>query len=61
MRKNNVTVNVYEVVRRAVEEGATFGLRRAHKHTDEPSEDAVVEAVTAAVMVALDEVLRWED
>ena len=61
MAKNSVKVNVYAVVQRAVEEGAALGWRRAHKHTDEPTEDGAVEAIAAAVMAALGEVLTWED
>lgn len=52
---------VYPIVKRAVEEGALMGYRRAHKHTQTPSEEAVVEAVEAAIMLALSEVIDFGD
>jgi hypothetical protein len=48
----------YELVTRAVEEGVAYGIRRAYKHTNTPSmeaiEGAVVDAVTSALCDILD-------
>jgi len=44
------------ILRRAVEEGIAYGWRKAHKHTDKPSEDAIREAIEDAVMSEICEV-----
>ncbi len=66
MAKKKVTpaaklkIDVYQVISRAVEEGVGLGWRRAHKHTVRPTEESAIEAIVAAVMTSLDEVVRWE-
>jgi hypothetical protein len=42
----------------AVEEGVTYGLNRAYKHTDTPTRDQVVSAVTDQVLTSICE---WFD
>ena len=54
-----VKIKSYEVVHRAVEEGAARGWQRAHKHTETPSQEAVIESVVEAVMGDLCEVLDF--
>ena len=56
-----IRVNVYRVVSDAVEVGALRGVRRAFKHTERPSDEAIAEAVENAVMGALCEVLEFSD
>lgn len=51
-------VNVYEVMTRAVEEGIAYGWRRAHKHTDTPSEETIRDEIERGVMNALMEVFE---
>jgi predicted Zn-dependent protease with MMP-like domain len=46
------------ILRRAVEEGAAYGWRRAHKHTDAPGEDAIVDQIVQGV---LNEVCEYFD
>lgn len=58
-RRVRPVVDTYTIVHEAVERGATFGWRRAHKHTDAPDEDAAIEQIAHEVMLALDEVVRW--
>jgi hypothetical protein len=59
--KNVVKVNVYEVISRAVEEGARYGWHRAHKYAEgKPADEVAVEAISEAVMNALSEVLDFE-
>ena len=48
--------NTYVILERAVEEGALMGYRRAFKHNENPSEDAIVQAVVDAVMLSVSEV-----
>jgi len=50
----------YGVVVAAVESGAMLGWRRAHKHSDVPTDDFAAETVARSVMEALDEVVDWE-
>lgn len=35
------------------------GYRRAHKHVESPTEEAIAEAISREVTAALDEVLQW--
>lgn len=53
--------NWYAIISDCVERGAGFGVRRAYKHTDSPSEDAIVESVNNEVMNAISEVVDWDD
>ena len=58
-RKVALKFDAHEILSRAVEEGVRLGYRRAHKHTDEPSEETIVSHVELAVMESLSEVVRW--
>ena len=58
---SGLRINAYDVIMQAVEEGAFYGVRRAYKHTDTPSQDAIADAVRQAVVNALCEVLVFED
>lgn len=51
----------YELVARAVEAGAAYGVRRAHKHTDNPSRDTIQNEVVNAIMSELCDIIDWED
>lgn len=55
----NVQLNVYAIIERAVDEGVEQGVRRAFKHTETPDIFEVCQAVTAAVMGMLDEVIIY--
>jgi hypothetical protein len=48
----------YPVLQMAVEDGVLHGLNRAYKHTDTPTRDQVVNAVTEAV---LNSICEWFD
>ena len=48
--RGGMKVRAYDVLRRAVEEGAAYGWRRAHKHTDAPGEDAIVDQIVQGVL-----------
>lgn len=49
----------YDVLVRAVEEGAALGYRHAFKHTAAPSTEAVEEAIVLAVLNAVCEVFDF--
>lgn len=59
--QSTIRLDAYAVIERAVEEGVATGYRRAHKHSESPTEDWILETVGNAVMSALSEVIRWED
>lgn len=45
----------------AVEEGVAYGYQRAHKHTDQPSEEAVKQAIEEAVLNAIGNWFHMDD
>jgi len=51
--------NTYVIMERAVEEGARLGYRRAFKHTENPTEEAIVQTITDAVMLSVSEVFTF--
>lgn len=60
-KKPKLKMRTWDVVTRAVEEGVAYGYRRAHKHTDRPTEEHITQAIYDAVMSAISEVVNWED
>ncbi len=67
-RKPSVKFNAYTIISDAVAAGVRSGLYHAYKHSSvspgthgHPSEDRVCEVLEDAVMVALCEVLQFED
>jgi hypothetical protein len=52
-------IDPYQLVREAVEGAIRYGYHRAHKHTDNPSEEQVIEAIQISVMGALCDVLDF--
>ena len=57
----HVTVRLYPLIVRAVEEGCTRGLNRARKHHTNPDLEAVRDAIEDAVLVELCELLDFGD
>lgn len=53
-------VNAYGILSRAVEEGTRYGWSRAHKYTDNPSEDTILNAIQDMVMAAISDVFIFE-
>lgn len=45
--------NEYKIIRECVERGVSWGLIRAVKHTDTPSEEARKETIIDAVMIEI--------
>ncbi len=58
-KKTAVVVRLYPVIERAVHEGAAYGVMRAHKHTDHPGREVLVENVEREVMNSLSEILDY--
>lgn len=59
--KATITVDVYHVISRAVEEGVKYGWNRAHKHTENPKPEHIQTEIEKAVMNSLCEVIIWPD
>jgi len=59
--ENIIRVNTYEVIAQAVENGISYGYKRAFKHTEKPDEDSIKEAIYQAVMNDLSEILIFPD
>lgn len=57
----DLKVDVYKIIDRCVDEGVEAGWRRAHKHTDNPSEATVKEEISRAIMLQMDEVFLWPE
>jgi hypothetical protein len=53
--------NTYVILERAVQEGALMGYRRAFKYVQDPSEEAIVEAIVDGVMLTVSEVFVFDD
>lgn len=43
----------YRILELAVEDGAKHGWQRAHKHIDNPTEQAIIEAIQASVLSSI--------
>ncbi len=59
--QNALRVDVYAVLRRAVEDGVARGWRYAHKHTDTPQPEAVQEQIINAIMGEVCDVFKFDD
>ena len=56
-----VRLNTYKIVSDAIENGIKYGYRRAHKHTENPSEDTIIEQIHLAVMNDLCDIINFDD
>ena len=61
LRLKPLAIRVYPLLARAIEEGCTIGLRRAHKHDASPSSDAVRDAIEDAVLSEVCELFDFGD
>ena len=50
-----------KVLEIAVEQGVSYGYRRAHKHIENPTEGAIIDSVVEQVMNSLDDWFDFED
>lgn len=53
-------LKTYSIIEEAVEKGISYGLMRAHKHTDNPSEEILMQEIERAVMYKLSEVINFD-
>lgn len=52
------TFAIFEI---AIEEGIEYGWRRAHKHTDSPSEDTIKEEISNAIFSELHKYFSFDE
>lgn len=58
--KNEIRLKSYAIISDAVTRAVSYGYRRAHKHTDTPGEEGIVQAIDDAVMNELSEIIDFE-
>jgi hypothetical protein len=51
----------HPLLEKTIEEGVIYGYRRAHKHTDEPTESEICTAISDAVMLQISEAFDFID
>lgn len=56
-----IRVKTYGIMADCVEVGVRAGWRRAHKHTDAPSEETICDAIEQAVMFEIGERFSFDD
>lgn len=61
LQAQHVTVRLYPLIVRAVEEGCTRGLNRARKHHSDPDYEVVRDAIEEAVLTELCELFDFGD
>lgn len=54
-------IRKYRVFQDCLESGVQAGYTRAHKHTDTPSEQVIVDSIVLAVKENIDEYFIFED
>jgi len=52
-------VKTYTVIEEAIEQGIRYGYKRAYKHTDNPTEEYIVQEILLATMSCLDEIVEF--
>ena len=53
-------VNMRLLLERCIEDGVARGYRRAHKHTDEPTEAHILSQIHDAIWLEIDEYFDFE-
>jgi len=54
-----IKVKTYTIIEEAVERGIRYGYKRAYKHTDNPTEEQMIQEILLAAMSCLDEVVEF--
>lgn len=59
--KSTVRLDSYRIISDTVEIGISHGWNKAHKHTETPSQQHVLNEIHAAVMNELCEILKFDE
>lgn len=59
--KNEIRLNSYSILSDKIADSINYGYKRAFKHTDNPGEEAIKEAIHDAIMTDLCEILIFDD
>lgn len=60
-QQQSIQLKAYSIIKRAVIEGTEYGYTRAHKHTDAPREEDITSSIVEYVMLALTDIINFED
>lgn len=58
---SSVKIDAYKIIDDAVESSVRYGFDRAHKHTDKPDKEHIIEEIHRQVMSNLCEIFKFED
>lgn len=58
---NELKVNVYSVLEDCIETGIDGGFNKAHKHTDNPTEQQLKEEILRYIMLQISEKFVFDD
>lgn len=58
---SSIKLKAYNIIEQAIETGVNWGWSRAHKYVDNPDEHLIKEQMLREVMLALSEVVDFED
>ena len=58
---SSIKIRAYPIIEQAVETGLNWGWSRSHKYVDNPDEHHIQEQMLNEVMLALSEVLSFDD
>ena len=61
VHNERMSVRAYPMLVRCIEEGVAYGYRRAHKHTDLPTEEGMQEEIAQAVLSSICEYFAFEE
>ena len=53
--------NLRKILERAIEEGIAYGYHRAHKYTDTPDENLMIERISYAIWLEIDENFTFDE
>jgi predicted Zn-dependent protease with MMP-like domain len=59
--RGGMKVCAYDVLRRALEEGAEYDWRRAHKHTDSPDAETIKDQIVTTILNEVCEYFDFDD
>ena len=59
-KSSKIKVNLYSILEEAIERGTRYGYHRAFKHTDNPTEDQIIDDVLQNIMTEVCGVIDFD-